>query len=142
VRAHVIEQAQSIFPPKDDDQARLVAAAGDPAVPLLAYSPKLSTAESFACVRALAQIGTTRAVNAIAEYMTYADNEVIEAVIEAWDFFDRAEYARHVLARSDSLVIATLTSWDGFELTSVSCVCAILNQATCRLVKSDSRCRI
>jgi hypothetical protein len=114
-RAYVIDQVGSIFPPKDDDEARLVAAAGDPAVPLLRFDPALAAFEAVACVRALAQIGSTAAMKAISEYMAHSDNQVIEAIIDAWDLFDRAEYARQVLAQSTSLVIPTLTSWEGFE---------------------------
>jgi len=114
VRAEIIEQAGTIFPPKDDDEARLVAAAGDPAVPLLAYNPQHAPAVAVACVRALAQIGSTAAMHAIAAYMAHPEPEVGEAIIDAWELFERAEYARQVLAKSDSLVIPLLTTWDGF----------------------------
>jgi hypothetical protein len=115
VRAYVIEQARSIFPPKDDDEVRLVSAAGDPAIQLLAYNPQHTTAESVACVRALAQIGSAAAMHAIAAYLAPPDPEVREAIVASWDLFDRAEYARHVLAKSDTLVLPVLTSWEGFE---------------------------
>jgi hypothetical protein len=115
VRAYVIEQARSIFPPKDDDEVRLVSAAGDPAIPLLAYNPQYTTAESVACVRALAQIGSAAAMHAIAAYMAHPEPDVIEAIVDSWDLFDRAEYACYVLAKSDTLVLPMLTSWEGLE---------------------------
>ena len=128
-REYIIEQASSLFPPKDDDEARLVSAAGDPAVPLLVYNPQHIAAESIACIRALAQIGTSKAMHSIAAYMDAPALEVREAIVEVWDFFDRAEYARLVLSKSDTLILRQLTTWDGFEQFHILKALAILVQA-------------
>jgi len=114
-RAMIVDQASALFPPKDTDEIRLVSAAGDPAVPLLTYNPKHSPDQAVACIRTLAQIGSAAALQAIAGYMKHPAPEVREAIVGAWNLFDRAEFARQVLAKSDQLVIFNLTSWDGFE---------------------------
>jgi hypothetical protein len=115
VRDYVVQQTRSIFPPKDLDEARLVAAAGDPAIPLLRYNPTFSPLESAACIGALANIGTAAAMQTIAEYATHLHPRIQLAIINAWDFFDKTEYARQVLSKVDSVVVPFLASWEGFS---------------------------
>ncbi|HEY9603200.1 MAG TPA: leucine-rich repeat domain-containing protein [Allocoleopsis sp.] len=120
VRAQVIEQARTLLPPRNSNEARVIAKAGNKIVPLLEPNPSYSDEEAALCVKALAQIGSTAAMNAIANYaktIVEADGnrELSKAIGGAWDAFDRHDYARTVLSNSTILRVPNLISWDGFE---------------------------
>jgi Leucine-rich repeat (LRR) protein len=120
VRAQVIEQARTLLPPQNSDEARVIAKAGNAIVPLLEPNPSYSDEEAARCVKALAQIGSTAAMNAIANYAktiveVYGNNELSEEIGRAWDAFERHDYARTVLLNSTILRVPNLISWDGFE---------------------------
>jgi Leucine-rich repeat (LRR) protein len=120
VRAQVIEQARTLLPPQNSDEARVIAKAGNAIVPLLEPNPSYSNKEAARCVEALAQIGSTAAMNAIANYaktiVKTNDNYVFyEAIGRAWGAFERHDYARTVLSNSTILVEPNLITWDGFE---------------------------
>jgi|GEM_PF-610014 len=68
LREKVLERAKMILPPKNNDEAELIAYAGDPIVPFLADDPKRKTIESKLCVDTLALIGTDKAMEAIGGY--------------------------------------------------------------------------
>jgi hypothetical protein len=114
-REEVLNTARPIFPPRDEADAKLVAAGGDPAVELLQYDPAYSAEEAAACVQALALIGSDRAMEAIAGYAGDGRFEVTNAVGDAWEEFDRVQYAQRVLKHTDILRVLKLTSWQGFE---------------------------
>jgi energy-coupling factor transporter ATP-binding protein EcfA2/uncharacterized protein YjbI with pentapeptide repeats len=121
VRAQVIEQARTLLPPQNSDEARVIAKAGKDIVPLLEPNPSYSDSEAALCVKALAQIGSTAAMNAIANYaktvvkLDGSNFSLGLEIGEAWNAFDRHDYARTVLSNSTVLIVPNLISWDGFE---------------------------
>jgi len=120
VRAQVIEQARTLLPPQNSDEARVIAKAGNAIIPLLEPNPSYSNREAALCVEALAQIGSTAAMNAIANYAKTivkvgSNRELSREIGRAWDAFDRHDYARTVLSNSTILIVPNLISWDGFE---------------------------
>jgi len=120
VRAQVIEQARTLLPPQNSDEARVIAKAGKDIVPLLEPNPSYSDSEAALCVEALAQIGSTAAMNTIASYaktiVKVDDNyQLSKEIGQAWNGFDRHDYARTVLSNSTILRVSNLISWDGFE---------------------------
>ncbi len=120
VRAQVIEQARTLLPPQNSDEARVIAKAGNAIVPLLEPNPSYSDQEAAWCVEALAQIGSTAAMNAIANYAKTivevdGNYELSEEIGRAWDAFERHDYAQTVLSNSMILRVPNLISWDGFE---------------------------
>src|SRR5205823_420992 len=57
-----------------------------------------SATSKAACIHALRLIGSDEALNALENYISETDSNVIEALVAAWDSFDRETYARKVLA--------------------------------------------
>ena len=97
-----------------------MAKAGNKIVPLLEPNPSYSDKEAAWCVQALAEIGSTAAMKAIAKYaktIVKADDNYFlsKAIGGAWDAFERHDYARTVLSNSTILRVPNLISWDGFE---------------------------
>jgi hypothetical protein len=115
IRQLVLENAATLIPPRDDDQARMIAKAGNPATSLLHYNSEFSTEEITGCVKALALIGTLHAMRMLVEYTQNKNERVQKAIGEAWEYFDRTQYAEIVLKHSEHLYIKNLSSWEGFE---------------------------
>jgi hypothetical protein len=112
VRAYVLEQAKALFPPKDTNEARAVAAAGDPAIPFLTPNPQYSPSTATACVQALTLIGSQEALTVLADYAQDSPPHVMQELGKGWDAFDRKEYVRQVLAKSKRLILPSLPSLD------------------------------
>jgi hypothetical protein len=108
VRSYVLQEAGHLFPPKDFEEAKVIAAAGDPAISFLVPRPEYPDAVAAACVRALALIGTNEALTALESYGSSTSPDVIEELGRRWDSFDRQEYARRVLTRNDTLHVPSL----------------------------------
>lgn len=89
---------RKLIPPKNKTDARLLASAGDLAVPLLGGHHRQGTAVATACIRALALIGSDAALEKIMEYR--ADNRVTVAreLMRSWTSFDVERFARDVLS--------------------------------------------
>jgi len=117
VRQLVLDKAAPLFPPQDEDDVKLMAAAGDPAVPLLAYNPEHAASEAARCVKVLAMIGSNTALKTISEYPSdYVDRwELRNEIGRSWGQFDRKKYAVEVLTRVKELVVENHSSWEGFE---------------------------
>jgi hypothetical protein len=125
LRAAIIAQARSYIPPQSDEEAAQLAKAGDPIVPLLAHQPAHSPREAANCVRALAQIGTTAAMEMLAgytrcdyegEYEEVEKDEATGSLGQAWIYFDRQEYAKKILTRIHKLgsegITVPITCWE------------------------------
>jgi len=115
VRQLVLDKAAPLFPPQDEDDVKLMAAAGDPAVTLLAYNPEHSETEAARCVKTLAMIGSNKAMKTITEYASDERSEVKTEIGRAWVQFDCHKYAQDVLTRSKRLWLEKHSSWEGFE---------------------------
>ncbi|MDZ8221726.1 NACHT domain-containing protein, partial [Nostoc sp. ChiVER01] len=130
VRAKVIEKAEALLPPKDDDEVVMVAKAGDAIARLLAPKPNYSSEEMARCVAALAKIGSSTAMQVLADYVDYATNtryELTKELCKAWDAFDRSSYAHTVLSHLNELYVFNLKSWEGFEYLNNISVLSIRN---------------
>lgn len=115
VRQLVMDKAAPLFPPQDDDDVKLMAAAGDPAIPLLAYNPEHAMSEATRCVKVLAMIGSNTAMKAIVEFANDDRSELQEEIGQSWVQFDRKKYAEEVLIRNKNLWLRNHSSWEGFE---------------------------
>lgn len=111
----VIERAKALLPPKDPDEVKQVAKAGNAIVALLAPNPNYSEEEAAYCINALAQIGTSDAMSVIAKYAEDDRREVVRALGGAWSMFDRRDYASTILAQNTYIIVPHLESWEGFE---------------------------
>lgn len=117
VRHLVMDKAAPLFPPRDEDDVKLIAAAGAPAVTLLAYSSDRSGTEAARCVKALAMIGSNRAMSAISEYARESDKHwrIRNEIGLAWGQFERSKFAKEVLIQCKELSLENFSSWEGFE---------------------------
>jgi Leucine-rich repeat (LRR) protein len=115
VRAEMLKQAQALLPPEDDDEVLMVAKAGDAIVPLLAPNPNYSQQETARCVDALAKIGSSAAMEILADYAKDTCYELIGRLGRAWDAFDRSTYASKVLSHLNEVYVPNLSKWEGFE---------------------------
>jgi Leucine-rich repeat (LRR) protein len=117
IRGLVLERSACLFPPKDDDEAKRIADAGEPAVELLRIRPFLREEEAQRCVIALGMIGTDSALDALVEY---AKDERFKGLEYAgiWDNFDHQIFAQKVLRHLAVLRLDELSTWDGFEYLS------------------------
>lgn len=115
LRNEILSAASTVFPPVDLSDAAIVAAAGDPAVPFLEYRQTLTSEQAVACVSALAQIGSEPALTALVGFVGSAKQSVRFALGQAWDSFDREEFAERVLSRDSSLFVPSLGVLEGFE---------------------------
>ena len=84
--------------PKTMKQARELAALGDRVVPDLMPKQDWPVGTTAACVRTLALIGSKLALAVLEEYAADERKPVVEELEQAWNAFDREEYARRVLA--------------------------------------------
>ncbi|MFN6469868.1 MAG: leucine-rich repeat domain-containing protein [Nostoc sp. SerVER01] len=115
IRAEVLKQAKALLPPKDDDEVIMVARAGDAIVPLLAPKPNYSQSENARCIQALAKIGSSAAMEILANYAKDTRYELSRELGKAWDAFDRDAYACKVLSHSNQVYIPNLVSSEVFE---------------------------
>lgn len=115
IRTEVLKQAEALLPPKDDDEVIMVARAGDAIAPLLAPKPNYSYKETALCIQALAKIGSSAAMEILADYAKDTRYDLSKELGRAWDAFDRDAYAHKVLSHSNKVYVPTLVSSEGFE---------------------------
>ncbi|MEI1372948.1 NACHT domain-containing protein [Nostoc sp. UHCC 0926] len=115
IRAEVLKQAEALLPPKDDDEVIMVARAGDAITPLLAPKPNYSQRETTLCIQALAKIGSSAAMEILADYAKNTRYDLSRELGRAWDAFDRDAYAYKVLSHTKKVYLPTLISWEEFE---------------------------
>ncbi|MEH2363630.1 NACHT domain-containing protein, partial [Nostoc sp.] len=115
IRAEVLKQAEALLPPKDDDEVIMVARAGDAIAPLLAPKPNYSQEETARCIQALAKIGSSAAMEILADYAKDTRYDLSRQLGKAWDAFDRDAYAQKVLSHTNKVYIPTFVSSEGFE---------------------------
>ncbi|BAZ33624.1 Rab family protein (plasmid) [Cylindrospermum sp. NIES-4074] len=117
VRKEVLNQAQALLPPKDEDEVGMVARAGDAIVPLLAPNPNYYQDDAVYCVQALAKIGSSAAMAILTDYAKSTSYDLTESLCKAWNDFDRSAYAQKVLSQTNSnrIIAYDLASGDGFE---------------------------
>ncbi len=127
LRTEVEKRLSQLIPPKNMNDAKAMAAAGELAVKHLAKGNYLPSARA-ASVRCLALIGTEAALEMLEGYIGDARADVINELIRAWDSFERETYAARVLApalrHKTDLHFELLPSLEGIQyftnLTSLS----------------------
>jgi len=143
-RDRVLACAKTLLPPKDEDEAMMVARAGNEIVPLLKYASHYSAEESCQCIAALVQIGTKAAMQNLVDYAkaTFEEDDqhsIGRAIGRGWDIFDQNTYCSYVLSHlrildigemqvsqvSDLRLLGTLTQLkrldlDNTQVTDVS----------------------
>ncbi|MBC1241516.1 NACHT domain-containing protein [Nostoc sp. 2RC] len=115
VRAEVLQQAEALLPPKDDDEVIMVARAGDAIVPLLAPKPNYSQSDKARCIETLGKIGSYAAMQILADHAKDTYYKLSRELGEAWDAFDRDAFAQKVLSHTNKVYVPTLVSSEGFE---------------------------
>lgn len=116
IAADVLQQVKPLFPLGNEDEARLLAAAGPAAIALLLPAAGHTENEAAACVSALAQIGGDAALEALRSYVADQRGEVVRTLCDAWERFDRHSYARAILAKMPWLRFSQVSTWADWEL--------------------------
>lgn len=113
-----------LVPPKNMADARALATAGELAVPHLTYRAHYEPTTLAACIFALAHIGSDTALDVLANYTSDDRDEVIDELLQAWNFFDRKLYAQRVvsnLLKNPEAISRHLTSLEGVQhLTDIT----------------------
>lgn len=104
-----------LYPPTNAREAARLATLGDAAVPHLRAVSGEKPALATARVRALAAIGTDAALDALATFAPDPRTPVRQSLVDAWGRFDRAEFARRVLADWTLLAVPDAPSLSGIE---------------------------
>jgi hypothetical protein len=110
---------EKLVPPENVSEASGLSSAGDLAVPYLRWTGKLYAFQAAACVRALAQISTDAALEALATYADDRRQTVFNALSKAWEAFDKVEFAKRVFVRKTQMEFNNnLRSLEGLECCS------------------------
>jgi hypothetical protein len=119
IKEEVQKRLIILVPPKNFIEAEAVASAGELAIPYLLANDKQELHIAAACVRALARIGGKDSFNALKGYIHDLRPGIQNELIQAWDSFNRKEYAKCVLLpifkKSTNLKLERLSSLEGIE---------------------------
>lgn len=119
LRNRIASTLRSVVPPRTLTAAKLLASAGELAVPLLgARRPLMRAVEARACVRALGTIGSESALDQLAGFGFDSRLTVIRELLQQWPNFDKVVYAEKVLAASP-LQAGRMSVGDGADLRFV-----------------------
>jgi len=94
------QRLSKLVPPRSPDEVNALASAGELAVPYLSGFVTAEPSIVSLCIRTLAKIGGSAALDAIEEYSLKAENIPAEELIRCWSAFDGSEYAQRVLSRT------------------------------------------
>ena len=122
IRKEVIEDASKQMPPRNSDECRLIARAGEVAIDMLRYNPAHSYREMAYCIEAITSVGNERAMSAIEEYVksehySRTDNSVFilhRAVGKAWLRFSGLRRARDTFGDIEILDLRAHMSGDTY----------------------------
>jgi GTPase SAR1 family protein len=131
IRQEVQKRFSALIPPKNANEAKDLATAGELAVPYLVRNNKHSPEIRAACVLTLASIGGSAAFDILEEYTNDTCLEVIENLWQAWNFFEgeyREAYVQQVLSHMTNgpklFSLSNFTSFNDFlyftQLTNLS----------------------
>jgi flagellar biosynthesis GTPase FlhF len=105
LRDKILQNAAIAIPPTDEDEAKLVASAGDPAIQLLEPKEAYSEEQIISCIETLAMIGSKNAMHQLVKFACDLRQPVRQALVAAWDNFDRDQYAQIVLVSLEEITI-------------------------------------
>lgn len=107
---------KKLVPPANVSEATGLASASDLAVPYLRWSQKFYAVQAASCVRALALISTDNALEALATYAGDPRQTVFNALIKAWQAFDRVEFAKRLFANRTQMILnSNIRTLEGLE---------------------------
>jgi len=115
------KRLKRLVPPKIMADAKALASAGDLAVSYLKYSSAHGARTEAACIRTLSLVGGGAALAQLQGYASDWRQTVHRELLNAWDSFDRTEYARQVLSKlaPESLALlfrtCVLPSFEGVQ---------------------------
>lgn len=115
VREEVRSRTRALLPPRDREEAEILAAAGPVVLDLLDGPDGLEDDEAGAVVYTATRIGGDAALAVLKRFRTCTCGEVARELESAWDRFDTAEYAREILAHSPGLTYLNVMSADQFS---------------------------
>jgi Leucine-rich repeat (LRR) protein len=118
LRERVEACLQEVLPPTTMSDARLLSSAGELAVPQLLQFAGRPVGVAKACVRTLALVGTSSALDVLAVYGRDTRVTVIRELLRSWSYFDAQEYAERVLCDSP-LEHGALTIADGRDVVGL-----------------------
>lgn len=102
VRDDADRAVRTLFPPRDLDEAKTLAALGNAAVPYLTSTRTEGLEARRSAIRTLCRIGTPAAMDALTEYARTGVSAEAAALGEAIEWFDPDRYAEHVMSRFGS----------------------------------------
>jgi Leucine-rich repeat (LRR) protein len=106
LRQQVFAAVVELFPPYHNESKRILAAAGEHAIPYLNYDRQPNIAAITACIETLALIGGEQALQAIEGYAKVKHPVVQAAIDRAWPNFDPQNYAQRLLSQRTSISIS------------------------------------
>lgn len=111
----VESRLEQLVPPNNVGEAAGLASAGDLAVKYLRSNRRIYAVEAAACVRALAMIGTDAAFEALVTYASDSRRTVFNALVIAWQAFDRNEFAKRIFYEHRNMWLHRVYTLEGFE---------------------------
>jgi hypothetical protein len=116
VMKEVEARLQKLVPPNNVGEAVGLASAGDLAVPHLRFSHRLYAVEAASCIRALAIIATDAALEALGTYANDRRQTVFNALVKAWQSFDKIEFAKRIFANKTHMwIYYNIRTLEGLE---------------------------
>jgi hypothetical protein len=123
LRNAVQQRLAKIIPPVSIADAKALSAAGDLAVPYLNRRHEYHAPVAAACIRALALIGTTHSLEALATYSKDDRLSVVDELRRAWDFFEPQEFVNRVFSVRKQVMLRKTAIRDVKALKGlISCV--------------------
>lgn len=89
--------SQLLFPPKNDEDSKDLAAAGEGVINYLSGYEKESDRIISSCIKALTWIGGTKSIKVISEYSYISNKTITNTLLWAWEYFDQELFAKEVL---------------------------------------------
>jgi hypothetical protein len=120
ITKQVTARLRQLVPPDNATEAAGLASAGELALPYLRYRNGLYATQAAACVRALSLIGTEDALQELTEYADDYRQTVFNALVRAWDHFDRTGFASKIMSKRTEISVNRLRTLEGIQvLTSL-----------------------
>ncbi len=109
LRQQVFAAVPELFPPYHPESQRMLAAAGEHAIPYLTRERQPNIAAILFCIYTLALIGGERALQAIEGYKDVDHDAVRQVIDDAWPRFDHREYARRLLKERREISVSDIS---------------------------------
>ncbi|MFG2916413.1 NACHT domain-containing protein [Kitasatospora sp. NPDC048298] len=116
VRQEVTEHAAALLPPRNGEEAAVLAAAGPVILDLLPGPDGLDEDEAAAVVHTAGLIGGEAAMGVMKRFRLTTEDRVAWELQSAWARFDAADYAEKVLRYGPNRRLTTVTTAEQFAL--------------------------